>query len=90
MTAQWVDVGVECRSEVAYAEQPRVIVWPEGERAPVSAVVAAWITPSGPGFRVEAGGRPIEVRYLEAEDRWQARPLHRGPSPRLAHRGVRD
>src|SRR5690606_37459499 len=72
-----VDVGVQCRSEVAYAQEPRAIMWPGDAPAPVTEVRAAWRTPSGPGFRVVANGRPVELRYLEAEDRWQARSLRR-------------
>lgn len=64
---------MRCRSEVAYAQEPRSILWPGAAPAPVTEVRAAWRTPSGPGFRVVANGRPVELRYLEAEDRWQAR-----------------
>lgn len=73
MPEEWADVGVQCRSEVAYAQEPRSISWPEGAPVQVTEVLAAWRTPSGPGFRVVADGRPVELRYLEADDRWQAR-----------------
>ncbi len=77
MPGEWVDVGVQCRSEVAYAQQPRAIVWPEGYRVQVTEVLSAWRTPSGPAFRVVAESGRVELRYLESEDRWQARPSMR-------------
>ena len=61
---------VECRSEVAYAERPTALYW-QGQRLPVSEVLASWHVPEGVRFRVRAEGNQVfELVYDEAGDIW--------------------
>jgi len=62
---------VECRSEVAYAERPVALHW-QGQRLPVSEVLATWRIPGGMRFRVcTEGGQVFELDYDEADDEWR-------------------
>jgi hypothetical protein len=66
---------VLCRSDYTYAQEPLRFAVGGGEQREVSAVLRRWHDPEGAGFRVAAGGRRYELRYLNGEDRWQARRL---------------
>jgi hypothetical protein len=65
-----METQVECYSGQEYAERPIAIYW-EGERFPVKAVIAAWRTPHGKVFQVQAeNGRHFELAYEQDLDTW--------------------
>ena len=74
METDWRPVEVRCRSDYAYAQEPRQVSYVAGGWLDVDSVLLARRFPGGVVFRVVVGGRAAELRYLEAEDRWQAAP----------------
>ncbi len=64
-----MSVRVECYSGYTYAQEPRAVEW-HGRRYAVLRVLSRWRAPDGPGFRVEVTRGVLDLRYIEAEDRW--------------------
>ena len=67
-----MEVSVICYSGYLYAEQPRSLVW-QGNQLEIESVEEAWLEPDRRLFRVVThDGRPFELCYNEATDRWFA------------------
>lgn len=65
--------NVECRSDSEYAERPIALYW-QGQRLPVSEILARWRTPEGKYFRVRTEDLQIfELFYAERLGEWQIR-----------------
>ncbi|MHB0875740.1 MAG: hypothetical protein ACYC5O_06825 [Anaerolineae bacterium] len=74
MTAEgWLPARVWCRSDYAYAQEPRRVAVAGGEPEEVTDVLRRWRFPGGLGFSVVAGGRRLDLQYREGDDRWQVR-----------------
>jgi hypothetical protein len=69
---------VECYAGASYPTEPRAVWW-AGQRYSVVQVLARWMTPTGPGWRVEAeAGASFQLHYQTTADRWQIRRLDTG------------
>lgn len=73
MLSEWEEVEIRCRSEFAYAQEPRTIGWADGRWEEVAEVLSTRRAPDGSAFLVRIGDDVLELRYLDHQDRWQAR-----------------
>jgi hypothetical protein len=71
-----VDARVECYAGSRGAEEPRAIVFPDGRRVEVAAILERWRSPDHRGFRVEGDDGRI-YRLKEAEGDWTAAEVER-------------
>jgi hypothetical protein len=72
MSQQGMGVDVHCHSGYIYAEEPRSFVW-QGTELRVESIQSAWREPGKRLFRVATeGGKPFELCYNEADERWSA------------------
>ncbi len=66
---------VECYAGASYPTEPRALWW-AGQRYPVAQILARWMAPAGPGWRVETeAGARFQLQYHTAADRWSIRRL---------------
>ena len=87
MAGDWQPVDVRCRSDYAYAQEPRQVSFGGGEWQDVEDVLLARRLPGGVSFAVVVGGHRVELRYVETDDTWQARGWTSPPCPSPARRG---
>jgi hypothetical protein len=72
VSGQNMDVSVRCYSDYIYAEEPRSFVW-QGKELRIESIEKAWQEPAKRLFRVlTEDGKPFELCYDEATDRWSA------------------
>jgi len=65
-------VKVHCYSGHIYAEQPRSFVW-QSRESRIESIESAWREPGKRLFRVVTeDGKPFELCYNEAAERWSA------------------
>jgi hypothetical protein len=70
-----MDIKVRCYSGHVYAEEPRSFVW-QGRELRVKSIEQAWQEPGKRLFRVITDdGKPFELCYNEAGDRWCGKDL---------------
>jgi hypothetical protein len=72
MSQQAMGVEVHCYSGYIYAEEPRSFMWQDTELR-VESIQSAWREPGKRLFRVVTeDGKPFELCYNEADERWSA------------------
>jgi hypothetical protein len=64
-----VDARVECYAGSRGAEEPRAIVFADGRRVEVAAILDRWRSPEHRGFRVR-GGDGLVYRLEETHGDW--------------------
>jgi hypothetical protein len=69
----WHGVLVRCHSEYAYAQEPVLVIWDDGEQEPIVRILRRWRTPDGPAFLAQTAHCLLELRYREHSDEWLAR-----------------
>jgi hypothetical protein len=75
MSKQNIEIKVECYSGHIYAEEPRSFIWQEKELQ-IKSIEKAWREPGKSLFKiVTEDGKPFELCYNEADDRWTAANL---------------
>ena len=67
--------GVECLSDLEYADRPLAVSW-QGKRHEIAEIVSRWRGPSEKGFYVRTvDGHVFELTYREVTDDWQVQLL---------------